>query len=147
MIFWHFCESDDIAREIDESETISATVIDYKCLLESSVRNRLIWGTTCGCGVRACCCENTPLRLELKRFKGDVTCWITFWDTFKAAVHENVNIILPLPCCRRDSVTLRLLLRRIWMNSWSYRTVQLTDLLLFTTFMIGLLFILVAWVY
>ena len=28
-------------------------------------------------------------RLELKRFKGDVTCWIMFWDTFKAAVHEN----------------------------------------------------------
>jgi len=31
-------------------------------------------------------------RLELGKFKGDVTGWTTFWDTFKAAVHDNTDI-------------------------------------------------------
>ena len=32
------CETDNIAREIDESETINATVIDYKCRIDACLK-------------------------------------------------------------------------------------------------------------
>lgn len=28
-------------------------------------------------------------KLSLPRFKGDVTKWITFWDSFESALHSN----------------------------------------------------------
>ena len=30
--------------------------------------------------------------LTLHPFNGDVTQWLTFWDSFKSAVHENESI-------------------------------------------------------
>jgi len=35
----------------------------------------------------------TPLPcLELAKFKGDFTGWITLWDAFKVGVHDNIDI-------------------------------------------------------
>ena len=31
-------------------------------------------------------------KLILTRFRGDVTKWVSFWDSFKSAVHENPEI-------------------------------------------------------
>ena len=31
-------------------------------------------------------------KLELKKFNGDHSKWISFWDTFEASVHENENL-------------------------------------------------------
>ena len=31
-------------------------------------------------------------KLSLKRFNGDLTKWMTFWDTFKSAVHKNSTL-------------------------------------------------------
>lgn len=90
------CESDDIPREIDESETISATVIDYKRRIDACLNPPT---ATFSSEVTPTVLAAAPVvaktrlpRLELNKFKGDVTCWITFWDTFKAAVHENRDI-------------------------------------------------------
>lgn len=33
----------------------------------------------------------TP-KLMLPKFRGDVTAWTTFWDSFKAAVHDNTEL-------------------------------------------------------
>ena len=30
--------------------------------------------------------------LSLKRFNGDLTKWMTFWDTFESAVHNNPTL-------------------------------------------------------
>ena len=32
-------------------------------------------------------------KLTIQPFKGDLTTWITFWDSYKAAIHKNS----PLP--------------------------------------------------
>jgi hypothetical protein len=32
------------------------------------------------------------LKLELKKFNGDHSKWISFWDTFEASVHKNENL-------------------------------------------------------
>ena len=31
-------------------------------------------------------------KLELQKFKGNITCWMSFWDSFKTAVHDNPAI-------------------------------------------------------
>ena len=31
-------------------------------------------------------------KLTIKSFKGDLTTWITFWDSYKAAIHENSSL-------------------------------------------------------
>ena len=90
------CENEDIAREIDESETISATGIDYKrridaCLLPPPAASSSATTPAIIAPVPAVAKTRLP-RLELARFKGDVTGWTTFWDTFKAAVHDNTDI-------------------------------------------------------
>ena len=40
--------------------------------------------------------SHTPLmklpKLSLKRFNGDLTKWMTFWDTFEASVHTNPTL-------------------------------------------------------
>jgi len=85
-----FYENEDIAREIDESETIGATLIDYKhridvCLLRPPATSSSATTPTIIAPVPAVAKTRLP-RLELGKFKGDVTGWTTFWDTFKAEV-------------------------------------------------------------
>ncbi|XP_068697018.1 uncharacterized protein [Montipora foliosa] len=33
-----------------------------------------------------------PLELVLPKFRGDVTTWMGFWDSYKSAVHDNVSL-------------------------------------------------------
>ena len=40
---------------------------------------------------------STPMKpkfpkLTLPKFKGELTSWTTFWDSFKSTVHENPNM-------------------------------------------------------
>ena len=36
--------------------------------------------------------HSTRVKLSLKKFNGDLTKWITFWDTFESAVHRNSTL-------------------------------------------------------
>ena len=36
--------------------------------------------------------RNRLLKLSLPKFRGDVTKWNTFWDSFRSAVHRNEGI-------------------------------------------------------
>lgn len=31
-------------------------------------------------------------KITIQPFKGDLTAWITFWDSYKAAIHENHSL-------------------------------------------------------
>ena len=87
------CEIDDIAREIDESETINATVIDYKRRIDACLKPPPAPETTPAIVAPSPVVAKTRLpHLELGKFRGEVTGWTTFWDTFKSAVHENTDI-------------------------------------------------------
>ena len=32
-------------------------------------------------------------KLSIKPFNGDITQWITFWDSFRSAIHENPTLL------------------------------------------------------
>ena len=53
------CETDDLAREIDESETINATVIDYKRRIDACLKPPPALETmhAHNCTSVVCCCE------------------------------------------------------------------------------------------
>ena len=87
------CETDDIACEIDESETINTTVIDYKCHIDTCLKPTPAPETMPTIVAPSPVVAKTHLpRLELGKFSGDVTGWTTFWDIFKLAVHENTDL-------------------------------------------------------
>ena len=96
------CELADVDGEIDESETITAKIIQFKGKLETALqRFRPATGVT---EVTALpdSASISPLpvysakarlpKLMLPKFRGDVTAWTTFWDSFKAAVHDNTEL-------------------------------------------------------
>ena len=75
------------------NQTINATVIDYKRRIDACLKPPPAPETTPAIVAPAPVVVKTRLpRLELGKFRGDVTGWMTFWDTFKSAVHENTNI-------------------------------------------------------
>ena len=99
------CEVNDIEAEIQESEAIVERIVDCKQRINEAVRKRreqqttpIIQqaSTTNGDGqpqstANAQAKAKLP-KLTLPKFKGDVTNWITFWDSFKSAVHDNAQI-------------------------------------------------------
>ena len=94
------CRVEDIEREIDDSEGISARILDYKRRIEVFLRPTLTSATAAtGEGSSpVVTTATTPTaktrlpKLELQKFKGNVTSWIGFWDSFKSAVHDNPDI-------------------------------------------------------
>ena len=42
-------------------------------------------------GEGSCSMVKLP-KLTILSFKGDITTWITFWDSYKAAIHENSSL-------------------------------------------------------
>ena len=89
------CQVDDITREIDESEGIITKLIECKRKIASVMSNPVSpstlspdpISTTVGPTVK----PQLP-KLTLPKFRGVVTTWSTFWDSFKAAVHDNDSI-------------------------------------------------------
>lgn len=95
------CDPEEIVQEIEESEAISATLLDYKRHIDVYLRppERTTPLTPAVATNPPAVIPPTPAvaktclpRLELHKFKGDITGWNTFWDTFKAAVHKNPDI-------------------------------------------------------
>ena len=85
--------------EIDESETILAKIIEYKGKLESILQpSRLgvteIVPANSGSEIisSAHAAKFCLPKLTLPKFCGDVTLWTSFWDSFKAAIHDNPDL-------------------------------------------------------
>ena len=95
------CSVEHIEREIEESEAISAKIFDYKRRIEVSLRPLPTGSSSPPASIAtsdATPAVTTPVartrlpKLELQKFKGNVTSWMSFWDSFKAAIHDNPNI-------------------------------------------------------
>ena len=98
------CNLDDVEGEIDESESVLAKILEYKGRVSAVIK---LPRTTSGILATAETVStsapivsgsslpavNTRLpKLVLPKFRGNVTAWISFWDAFKAAVHDNDSI-------------------------------------------------------
>lgn len=91
------CPEEEIEREIEESESITAKIIESKRKIDSSLKgipgDRSVRPST-GVVHSDHATVNRPRlpKLTLAKFRGDVTAWCSFWDSYKSAVHENSDI-------------------------------------------------------
>ena len=92
------CPVEEIEGEIEDSESIIAKIIEAKRKIDSSLKGnadehvRSLPST----GPSDHSTVNRPRlpKLTLAKFRGDVTTWSSFWDSYKAAVHENADIMI-----------------------------------------------------
>lgn len=91
------CNVDDIEHEIEESEAVSAKVLDYKQRIELFLNLPIVPTAATGSSIPPPLA--TPLvaktrlpKLELHKYKSNVTSWAAFWDSYKSAVHDNPDI-------------------------------------------------------
>ena len=94
------CNLEDIDGEIHESDEVQSRITGLKTMIKSrnSAAQRpthvpMDEASNVTSSATAVPVSMTKLpRLELPRFKGDVTHWRSFWDSFDSAVHSNQAI-------------------------------------------------------
>lgn len=94
------CDLNDITKEIEDSESIVARIIecrkkikDAKPVVISSGQQPTIYvqSDTTQSHTSNVVKPRLP-KLSLPKFKGDVTKWTSFWDSFNNAIHLNSDI-------------------------------------------------------
>ena len=94
------CEVSDIEGDIEEAESITAKIIECRAKIDKVItpENNIRTGSTTPTDltvapVNPLAYERTHLpKLTLPKFKGDITLWGTFWDSYKSSVHDNNDI-------------------------------------------------------
>ena len=87
------CPEDDIEREIEDSESITAKIIEARRKIDTTLkenprdRTHVLLPPVEDPGTR----PRLP-KLTLPKFRGKVTNWSAFWDSYKSAVHDNTSI-------------------------------------------------------
>ena len=88
------CNVEDIEREINESETVTAKIMDCQQRIHEAIKPPDLPSAA---PILTSGLTSNPIKpklpkLTLPRFKGELTTWTTFWDSFKSAVHDNTNM-------------------------------------------------------
>ena len=90
------CELGEIEREVQEADVIAAKIIEYKAKLESIMRPA---NNTDPTRVTLDPSETSSIvirprlpKLTLPTYKGDVTRWTSFWDSYDSAIHSNTQL-------------------------------------------------------
>ena len=96
------CNVETIEIEIEESEEIVEKIVKCRRNIEEATRRNnenqstLVSqpSTMNGYGLQPTHTQAKARlpKLPLPKFKGDVTDWTSFWDSFKSAVHSNVQL-------------------------------------------------------
>ena len=90
------CDLDELEREIEEAERVIAKLIECKRRIEEVTnppsRISTISDPTPLSTVTPPVTTNRLPKLILSKFRGDVTKWTAFWDSFSSAVHERADI-------------------------------------------------------
>ena len=86
------CDVSTIEGEIDESETVSARILECQQRISVALKSTAATPTAMAPLVATTYEKPKLPKLTLPRFKGDLTTWTTFWDLFKSTVHENNGI-------------------------------------------------------
>jgi len=98
------CEVSEVDGEIKEAETITARIIECQAKIEKAIKSianpsamsHLSDPSTLrepSLGDISYARTSTRLpKLVLPKFRGDMTMWTSFWDSYKSAVHDNDGI-------------------------------------------------------
>jgi len=91
------CDPGEIESEIEESETVTAKIIGVKAKIESVKK-----ANTSGIPHASAVSEHGSVspsmtkphlpKLTLPTFRGDVTRWVSFWDSYNSAIHSNTQL-------------------------------------------------------
>ena len=94
------CSVDVIQAEIEDAEKVLERVVDCQKRIQDALQTKSneheghqmqISSTS---GATSNLAKAKLPKLILPKFRGDITKWISFWDSFKSAVHENKAISL-----------------------------------------------------
>ena len=91
------CTLEEVEAEVNDTESVIAKILECKRRIElvlSPPPTHSTTGTTSITGVASvpgATKAHLP-KLSLAKFRGDVTGWVPFWDSFKSVVHENNEI-------------------------------------------------------
>ena len=85
------CNLDAIEHEINESESVTDKIINCKQCIQEALREPSEMPTlSAGPPVHTANSNQPKLpKLTLPKFRGDLTSWTSFWDSFKSTVHDN----------------------------------------------------------
>ena len=87
------CDVKDIEHEIEEAEEISAKIFECKRRIEVFLKPAPhVPAATLPPTVASTAVWTRLPKLQLPKFRGTAIDWLPFWDSFKAAVHENSEI-------------------------------------------------------
>jgi len=89
------CDAGEIEGEIDESETVTAKIMGYKAKIDSVKRTKTKEPShTPIAGRESSSMVAKPRlpKLTLPTFRGDVTRWVSFWDSYNSAIHSNSQL-------------------------------------------------------
>ena len=91
------CELSEISKEIEDSEAIEARIITCRKRIKDSKQVVSNEQPSSPVYVQTNSTQDNVVKprlpkLTLPKFKGDVTKWTTFWDSFNSAIHSNENI-------------------------------------------------------
>ena len=88
------CDIKDIAVEVDNSETVVAQIMECKGKIEAVKRRQspVVSSTLPGAPPLVAGAQARLPKLVLPTFKGDVTKWTSFWDSFKSAIHDSTQL-------------------------------------------------------
>ena len=91
------CDLSKIEKEVQEADVIAAKIIEYKTKLESVKRPTTLVEPTRTITelseVTALVTRPCLPKLTLPMFKGDVTRWTSFWDSYDSAIHSNTQLL------------------------------------------------------
>ena len=94
------CSVDVIQAEVEDAEKVLERVVDCQKRIQDALQTKsneheghqLQINSTSGATSNLA--KAKLPKLILPKFRGDITKWISFWDSFKSAVHENKAISL-----------------------------------------------------
>ena len=87
------CDLSEIEKEAQEADVIAAKIIEYKTNLESVKRpTTSVEPTRTITELSALVTRPRLPKLTLPTFKGDVTRWTSFWDSYDQAIHSNTQL-------------------------------------------------------
>ena len=89
------CPEEDIKRETEDSESVTTKIIEARRKIDMTLKENSVCDRTHVLSMPSVEDAGTRPRLPkltLPKFRGDITNWSAFWDSYKYAVHENTSI-------------------------------------------------------
>ena len=85
-------DGEELTKEIEEADAFKENIFRALAKIDSNLREHSRTEASDRPSRASASSQAKLPKLELRPFNGDVTQWMTFWDSFKSAVHDNSSI-------------------------------------------------------